>query len=748
MTKAQIDLTATDKTAAAFASAKKNLQGLGEQAQALPAKFGSLGIAIAAAVSVSSLKGIIDGADQLGKLSQKTGIAVESLSELQYAGSLADVSIEAIAKGVKALSTNMFEAATGSKEAAANFKLIGVAVKSADGSLRDADAVLADVSETFASMNDGPEKAALAVKLFGKAGLDMIPMLNGGRAGLEAMRLEARQLGAVISTETAKAAEEFNDNVTRMGVVTDAVGKDIATGLLPLMVELTNAFIEARKEGSGFGFIADGLRVAFETVVVLGANVAYVIKGIGLEVKGLAQQAMALATGDFSGAAQIGRDMKEQARTNRLQIDDFSNRVLGSSEAKRLERLNGGSLETTGSGGAGRRKTLGLSDQAGADAAGKAAKKELQEQAKLLAELSGLTGTFAEDWDRLNAIFAKGGISLQQLTEQQAILLSKQPAIKAQVELEVKLGEIRAKTAELSDRYLATLVAENEQLVKTNQTLFEEVEAIGLSAEALNILRLARLDANIAREQELLLVAQGVEGNAGEVAQIERRINLLKQERELKAQQGAKEIRAAEAEDNKKRTEGISQSISEGLLDGFRSGRSLAGIFLTELKAQFAKTVLQPLITPIVQAGNDALGGILKGGTGIGGIGGGLASLFGGSATAAFAGTSLGASGFGSGLAYGNADLGSYLMSFDGGGNTGNGLRTGGMDGKGGFMAMLHPQETVVDHTKGQKLAGGTVVNNYTFGSGVSRSEVVAGLQQVRALARSDRVEDVRRRRG
>lgn len=38
--------------------------------------------------------------------------------------------------------------------------------------------------------------------------------------------------------------------------------------------------------------------------------------------------------------------------------------------------------------------------------------------------------------------------------------------------------------------------------------------------------------------------------------------------------------------------------------------------------------------------------------------------------------------------------------SFDGGGFTGNGPRSGGLDGKGGFLAMMHPRETVVDHTK------------------------------------------------
>lgn len=50
-------------------------------------------------------------------------------------------------------------------------------------------------------------------------------------------------------------------------------------------------------------------------------------------------------------------------------------------------------------------------------------------------------------------------------------------------------------------------------------------------------------------------------------------------------------------------------------------------------------------------------------------------------------------------------------LSFDGGGYTGSGVRAGGIDGKGGFMAMLHPNETVIDHTKGQGMDGGAVVN-------------------------------------
>ena len=48
------------------------------------------------------------------------------------------------------------------------------------------------------------------------------------------------------------------------------------------------------------------------------------------------------------------------------------------------------------------------------------------------------------------------------------------------------------------------------------------------------------------------------------------------------------------------------------------------------------------------------------------------------------------------------------LPSFDGGGYTGGGARAGGLDGKGGSLAMVHPNETVIDHTKGQGM-GATV---------------------------------------
>jgi len=89
--------------------------------------------------------------------------------------------------------------------------------------------------------------------------------------------------------------------------------------------------------------------------------------------------------------------------------------------------------------------------------------------------------------------------------------------------------------------------------------------------------------------------------------------------------------------------------------------------------------------------------------------------------------------------------------SFAGGGYTGNGARAGGLDGKGGFMAMMHPRETVVDHTKGQNGGNGVVVNQtINVSTGVQqtvRTEIKSLMPQIAESAKSA-VVDAKRRGG
>ncbi len=133
------------------------------------------------------------------------------------------------------------------------------------------------------------------------------------------------------------------------------------------------------------------------------------------------------------------------------------------------------------------------------------------------------------------------------------------------------------------------------------------------------------------------------------------------------------------AGDGAKFFEDLTGDLKDAFLDLAVSGENSFDAIAKSIK----RAALEALIF-----GSGPLGGML---------GGGLLSFFGST------GTGTGAFG---------------LPSFDGGGSTGWGSRSGGLDGKGGFMAMLHPQETVVDHTKSGNVAsrGGTVVqiNNYS----------------------------------
>ena len=69
------------------------------------------------------------------------------------------------------------------------------------------------------------------------------------------------------------------------------------------------------------------------------------------------------------------------------------------------------------------------------------------------------------------------------------------------------------------------------------------------------------------------------------------------------------------------------------------------------------------------------------------------------------------------------------IASFEGGGYTGDGPRSGGMDGKGGMMAMIHPQESIVDHAKGQGMGGVTVnlIEDAAIAGNVTKTETDEG---------------------
>lgn len=259
-TETKIVINGEDRTRTAFKSVQSNFEALQGKVSGFVGKAGAVGAAVAGMVAslgaIEKIKGAIDILDRLDDWAEKSGIAVERLSELRFAGEAVGTPIDALASGITKLNKSIVEAAGGNKEAAATFKALGIEVKNADGSLRSNDEVLADMAERFAGYEDGAAKAALAQRVFGKSGEEMIPLLNQGRDGLAKLRTEAQQLGAIYSGELAKEAAAFNDNLTKIRLGSEAAAVALSGPLIEGLSKASAAFLEAKKNG---GLFAAGL---------------------------------------------------------------------------------------------------------------------------------------------------------------------------------------------------------------------------------------------------------------------------------------------------------------------------------------------------------------------------------------------------------------------------------------------------------------------------------------------------------
>jgi hypothetical protein len=209
--------------------------------------------AIAGAALGKMAKDAIDSADQFSKMSQRIGISVESLSGLAHAAKLSDVSLESLSTSLRQLSKNMLDTQANTGEAKQAFAALGISVESTKGVLKSNEQVMLEIADKFEAMEDGAGKTAIAMRLFGRAGADMIPLLNQGSKGLRENADEARRFGIVLSTQLAKQAEEFNDNLTRIQQSLKGFGYSIAQDALPWLNRMVEQLLEGTRIAGGFG---------------------------------------------------------------------------------------------------------------------------------------------------------------------------------------------------------------------------------------------------------------------------------------------------------------------------------------------------------------------------------------------------------------------------------------------------------------------------------------------------------------
>ena len=238
---------------------ENNIKRLGNSMQGVEGKAKNLGMAVrgvgsafkalfaAAAVAGFSafVKGAIDSADAFGKLSTRTGIAADKLQAYANAGKLADVSQSDLENGLRKLAQTQGEAADGVKTYSEAYAKLGLSVKKADGSLKPSDQLLGEIADKFQDLPNGPEKAAIAMDIFGRSGSKLITLLNGGTEALERFNYET-------SENFAQNAEYFNDQITILQIKFDGFRKQLADALLPALNAILEVFSDLFTSGQDF----------------------------------------------------------------------------------------------------------------------------------------------------------------------------------------------------------------------------------------------------------------------------------------------------------------------------------------------------------------------------------------------------------------------------------------------------------------------------------------------------------------
>lgn len=234
------DITAHDKTSRAFQSVKSNIGGIGKSLGALKGLIGAaFGAAAFGAIARFSNEARL-AADEIGKVSKTIGITAETLQEFRFAADIAGVSNETLDKGFQKFTRTIGElrSETG---ALSTFlikfdKVLASNLKSA----KTTDEALAIFFKRLEETSGAADRAALAAAAFGRAGVQLVNIVENGAGSIAELRQELRDLGGVISNEVIKDAEDMNDEFTR-------AEKIISTQLTIALLDLQGPLLELKR---------------------------------------------------------------------------------------------------------------------------------------------------------------------------------------------------------------------------------------------------------------------------------------------------------------------------------------------------------------------------------------------------------------------------------------------------------------------------------------------------------------------
>jgi hypothetical protein len=148
---------------------------------------------------------------------------------------LTNTSLEEVGGGLQKLSKAMFEAAGGSQKQSDLFKSLGVEVTDSSGKLRDSGEVMLDLAKKLDSMDSSTQAVATAQMLLGKRGAELLPFMQD--------LAEIGELNAKVTSEMAAEADMYEKNLVRLEGRKKSLYNTIASALLPVMRDFTDALL-------------------------------------------------------------------------------------------------------------------------------------------------------------------------------------------------------------------------------------------------------------------------------------------------------------------------------------------------------------------------------------------------------------------------------------------------------------------------------------------------------------------------
>jgi len=279
--------------------------------------------------------------DALGKLSTQTQVSVEAIQAYSLAAAQAGLSSEEFAKSLQRLTVSVGKA-DGEKDTNP-FAKLGLSVEQLK-SLKPEE-IFESVAEALSQIANDQERAAIATEIFGRGGIKLLPLINGGADALARAREEAEGLGGILTQEEVRNVEAMNDAFTKVGAAVQAVINKVVVNLSPVIKEIADnftAFIAQANSANLGAEIADRL-LSFVEVF------AETFRGVAKFLGNFLEQLRQLVNKIPGINLETDADKERQRLEARAQKDAELREKITAIQAKIAEQL--ANIERGGTGG-------------------------------------------------------------------------------------------------------------------------------------------------------------------------------------------------------------------------------------------------------------------------------------------------------------------------------------------------------------------------------------------------------------